>query len=113
MAPKKNATAPAPSAIPPSVATPAHGQTSASSAPTKQPTKASKSTNTASLRNANDAQDVLLGVWDRYVQQTPQRVKLIDVFMAFLIVVGALQFVYCVIAGNYVCLPSCSLDTLK
>jgi hypothetical protein len=29
-------------------------------------------------------------------------VKLIDVFMAFLVVVGGLQFVYCVLVGNYV-----------
>lgn len=36
---------------------------------------------------------------------TPQRTKLIDVFMSFLVVVGVLQFVYCVIAGNYVCIP--------
>jgi len=28
-------------------------------------------------------------------------VKLIDAFMAFLVVVGGLQFVYCVIGGNY------------
>ena len=28
--------------------------------------------------------------------------KLIDVFMAFLVVVGGLQFVYCVLVGNYV-----------
>ena len=41
-------------------------------------------------------------MWDRYVQDTPQRVKLIDVFMTFLIFVGALQFLYCVIGGNYV-----------
>lgn len=27
--------------------------------------------------------------------------KLIDVFMAFLVVVGGLQFVYCVLVGNY------------
>lgn len=33
---------------------------------------------------------------------TPQRVKLIDAFMAFLVVVGVLQFVYCVLVGNYV-----------
>lgn len=33
---------------------------------------------------------------------TPQRVKLIDAFMAFLVVVGGLQFVYCVVVGNYV-----------
>lgn len=30
--------------------------------------------------------------------------KLIDVFMAFLVVVGGVQFVYCVLAGNYVSL---------
>lgn len=36
------------------------------------------------------------------MDKTPQRVKLLDAFMAFLIVVGVLQFVYCVLAGNYV-----------
>ena len=37
-----------------------------------------------------------------YVDTTPQRTKLLDAFMAFLVVVGGLQFVYCVLAGNYV-----------
>jgi hypothetical protein len=36
------------------------------------------------------------------VEETPQRAKLIDVFMGFLLVVGGLQFLYCVLAGNYV-----------
>lgn len=27
---------------------------------------------------------------------------LLDVFMAFLVLVGGIQFVYCVVAGNYV-----------
>jgi hypothetical protein len=44
-------------------------------------------------------------VWNNYVEKTPQRVKLIDAFMLFLIVVGALQFGYCVLAGNYVSVP--------
>ncbi|KAF8453492.1 DAD/Ost2, partial [Terfezia claveryi] len=39
--------------------------------------------------------------WDSYVTSTPQRTKLVDVFMGFLVVTGILQFVYCVIAGNY------------
>ena len=38
-----------------------------------------------------------------YRDTTPQRTKLLDAFMAFLVAVGALQFVYCVLAGNYVC----------
>lgn len=47
-------------------------------------------------------QKIAVGVWNDYVDKTPQRVKLIDAFMAFLVVVGGLQFVYCVLAGNYV-----------
>lgn len=103
MAPKKNAAAPAPSQIPPSTAKPSHGQTSASSQPTKPIAASAKATSTKStVRNSTDAQEIALAVWDRYVQDTPQRVKLIDVFMIFLIFVGALQFLYCVIGGNYV-----------
>lgn len=30
---------------------------------------------------------------------------LLDAFMAWLVVVGGIQFVYCVLAGNYVCFP--------
>ena len=44
-----------------------------------------------------------------YLDTTPQRTKLLDAFMAFLVAVGALQFVYCVVAGNYVRLFSCGL----
>ncbi|CAD0024974.1 unnamed protein product [Aureobasidium pullulans] len=102
MAPKKNAAAPAPSQTPPSTAKPSHGQTSASSQPTKPIAASAKATSTKStVRNSTDAQEIALAVWDRYVQDTPQRVKLIDVFMTFLIFVGALQFFYCVIGGNY------------
>ena len=50
-----------------------------------------------------NASEVLGSIWQKYVDETPQRTKLIDVFMAFLVVVGILQFVYCVIVGNYVC----------
>lgn len=53
-------------------------------------------------------QDVLAGIWEKYVSKTPQRVKLLDTFMAFLVLVGALQFVYCVLVGNYVSFLCCS-----
>lgn len=48
---------------------------------------------------------VIYNVWNHYVKTTPQRTKLLDLFMLFLVVVGALQFVYCVLAGNYVSPP--------
>jgi oligosaccharyltransferase complex subunit epsilon len=103
MAPKRNAREPTPS-------TTGTTQTSATSG-TSTPLKAaaapvavtpSKSSTKPTSANQN-AQDIALGIWKNYLDTTPQRTKLIDVFMAFLVVVGALQFVYCVLVGNYVC----------
>ncbi|KAF2253482.1 defender against death DAD protein [Trematosphaeria pertusa] len=48
-----------------------------------------------------DAHEIVHGVWSKYVDKTPQRVKLLDSFMAFLVVVGALQFIYCCLVGNF------------
>jgi oligosaccharyltransferase complex subunit epsilon len=58
-----------------------------------------------SSSGANSAQDILQGIYNKYVTKTPQRVKLLDTFMAFLVVVGALQFLYVVLVGNFVRLP--------
>jgi hypothetical protein len=110
MAPKKNiSTTPSPSAIPTSAAKPTAGVTSASGQPTRAANKPSSTTTSSSMssnngqvRNAQDLQNIGLGVWNKYVDQTPQRVKLLDAFLIFLMAVGVLQFVYCVIAGNFV-----------
>jgi oligosaccharyltransferase complex subunit epsilon len=56
----------------------------------------------SSNKNNQSPAEIALGIWENYLDITPQRTKLIDVFMAFLVVVGVLQFAYCVIAGNYV-----------
>jgi hypothetical protein len=56
----------------------------------------------ASSKNSGSAQDIVQGIWNNYLKKTPQRVKLLDSFMAFLVVVGALQFLYCLIVGNFV-----------
>jgi len=68
------------------------------------PTSTSKKapSSTSGVKSTQDVQQIVQGIWTNYMQKTPQRVKLIDAFMAFLVVVGGLQFVYCVIAGNYV-----------
>jgi len=93
MAPKRNAREPTPS----STGTTQSSSTAASTVPSI-PTKAS-----IKASNNQSPQAIALGIWQNYLDTTPQRTKLIDVFMAFLVVVGVLQFVYCVIAGNYVC----------
>ncbi|CZS94612.1 related to apoptotic cell death regulator DAD1 [Rhynchosporium agropyri] len=95
MAPKRSARDRTPS----SASTTQTSVTSADSVPAvSTPSKSSlKSTNS----NNQSPQQIALGIWRNYLDKTPQRTKLIDVFMSFLVVVGVLQFVYCVIAGNY------------
>ncbi|KAI1142981.1 defender against death DAD protein [Hypoxylon sp. FL0543] len=82
MAPKKSAAAT-------SAATPA--SPAPSTAPTASPSTVAKAS----------ASEVAWNIVDYYQKTTPQRTKLIDVFMAFLVLVGGLQFAYCVLAGNY------------
>lgn len=92
MAPKRNA-----------AAVPKISQTTAERPITTVP-QATVATKISKKNNQSlNAGEVLNSIWQKYVDETPQRTKLIDVFMAFLVVVGVLQFVYCVIVGNYVC----------
>jgi oligosaccharyltransferase complex subunit epsilon len=73
------------------------------SAPTGAPTTTSTPARSSKpSSSAADAQDILQGIWNKYVSKTPQRVKLLDTFLAFLVVVGALQFFYVVLVGNFV-----------
>jgi oligosaccharyltransferase complex subunit epsilon len=87
----------------------------ASSTETVQPATSSFTSSTtassSSLHKQTEVQKIVQHVWDNYVEKTPQRVKLIDAFMAFLVIVGGLQFVYCVIGGNYVCIHKTSEST--
>lgn len=69
--------------------------------PSFTPSKPSSSTSSTSS-SQQSAQEILTSLWNNYLNTTPQRVKLIDVFMGFLVVVGGLQFLYCVLVGNYV-----------
>ncbi len=97
MAPKKNAAAAA-AASTASEKRPVT-PTTASATP-----KRSSATLTTAKGGAAASWDVVFqNIYTHYMKETAQRTKLIDVFLAFLVVVGALQFAYCVLAGNYVC----------
>ncbi|KAG7005977.1 aromatic amino acid aminotransferase C56E4.03 [Physcia stellaris] len=82
--------------------------TSSTSAPSSSltsaftPTKSSSTSSSSNAASIGDAQEILNDLWRNYLKETPQRVKLIDVFMGFLVTVGVLQFVYAVVGGNYV-----------
>ncbi|KAL2433273.1 hypothetical protein ABEF95_003195 [Exophiala dermatitidis] len=64
-------------------------------------TTAAKPVSQSSLSSRSSAQEIIVHVWNRYLQDTPSRTMLLDVFMAFLVVIGGVQFLYCVVAGNY------------
>ena len=56
----------------------------------------------AGAAGAGSAQDIVRSAWARYAATTAARTQLLDAFLAFLVGVGALQFVYVVLVGNYV-----------
>ncbi|XWW93430.1 hypothetical protein V2A60_001363 [Cordyceps javanica] len=91
MAPKKNAAA----------ATAATTSTEKQAAAQTTPIAAAKRPSTNTTGDATSWDVVFQNIYTHYVKETAQRTKLIDVFLAFLVVVGALQFAYCVLAGNY------------
>jgi hypothetical protein len=69
---------------------------------TTTPFYTSSSKPSTSLSSRSSPQEIALHVWDEYLQTTPSRTFLLDAFMAFLVVVGAVQFLYAVLFGNYV-----------
>ncbi|KAE8373127.1 DAD/Ost2 [Aspergillus bertholletiae] len=77
---------------------PAKRTAAATAAPTV--TK-SLSSGPKTLTANSSVSDIIHHVWQQYLSTTPQRTMLLDVFMAFLVLVGGIQFVYCVVAGNY------------
>lgn len=93
MPPKKPAQPPA-SKPPAAVASPAPAVAVREPRPT---------TSIQTLSNKSSPQEVALHVWHRYLDDTPKRTMLLDVFMLFLVLVGAVQFLYCLLVGNYVC----------
>lgn len=91
---------------------------STSSTPRTPSTPSQSSTQTTSLskpssskQRSQSAQDILAKTWDNYWSKTAQRTKLTDAFMAFLVVVGGVQFLYCLVVGNYV--SSCFFGWLE
>ncbi|KKA17794.1 Oligosaccharyl transferase subunit Dad1 [Rasamsonia emersonii CBS 393.64] len=75
--------------------------TTATTTTTTTSSSSSSSSGPVSLSPNSPPQVIIQHIWQRYIQQTPPRTFLLDAFMAFLVVVGAVQFVYCVLAGNY------------
>ncbi|KAL1956700.1 hypothetical protein VTO42DRAFT_6850 [Malbranchea cinnamomea] len=71
-------------------------------APSKSPASFSMISSTPTpFTDKSTPREIVLGIWQRYILQTPQRILLLDAFMGFLAVVAVVQFIYCILAGNY------------
>ncbi|RKF81737.1 Dolichyl-diphosphooligosaccharide--protein glycosyltransferase subunit dad-1 [Golovinomyces cichoracearum] len=77
-------------------------------APKRSAREATNLTNTASKTSATDNNNehqtpykIALGIWRNYIESASLRTNIVDVFMAFLFIVGVFQFIYCIMAGNY------------
>ncbi|EMR61706.1 hypothetical protein MGN70_009831 [Eutypa lata] len=89
---KKSASAAAAAAAPTASTTTADSGATSTTTTTQMVTKGSAS---------SSIQQTIFTVIQNYQKTTPQRTKLLDAFLGFIAVVGALQFVYCVLAGNF------------
>ncbi|EPE04766.1 dad family protein [Ophiostoma piceae UAMH 11346] len=75
--------------------------TAATTTVTPSTTTSTPAPKTTPATSSNAFQNVFDNLLQHYLKATPQRTKLLDAFMAFLVAVGVLQFLYCVLAGNY------------
>ena len=60
------------------------------------PKSSSKSSSAPSETSA-----AVSALWKSYLNQTPERLKFIDAFLAFIVLSGVMQFAYCVLVTNY------------
>ncbi|KAJ5893761.1 hypothetical protein N7495_005452 [Penicillium taxi] len=78
-----------------------HAASTTSAPVSSTPTTTTLSSGPVTLKSNASPVDIAANVWQQYITSTSQRTLLLDAFMVFLVLVGGLQFVYCVLAGNY------------
>lgn len=97
MAPRRHAA----SSTAPAAASSSAPPSSTTTTTKPSPKTTAPSLTTTSLSSTSSPQEIVRHIWRRYLEQTPQRTLLLDAFLAFLVLVGVIQFAYCVLAGNY------------
>lgn len=85
--------------------TPAKPTPSTPSATKQTPSQSTSILATKTLSTRSSPQEIAIHVWNKYIQETPSRTLFLDVFLLYIALNGAVQFIYCIIGGNYVCLP--------
>lgn len=44
---------------------------------------------------------VVVSLWEEYKRRTPQKLKIIDLFLVYIVVTGIIQFVYVALVGTF------------
>lgn len=44
---------------------------------------------------------VLRSLWGEYSLRTPQKLKLVDAYLAYIMATGIIQFLYCLLVGTF------------
>lgn len=44
---------------------------------------------------------VVKSFWDDYRSKTPQKLKIVDAYLAYIMVTGIVQFAYCALVGTF------------
>ncbi|KAI6035548.1 defender against death DAD protein [Pisolithus orientalis] len=50
---------------------------------------------------ASETSVALSAMWKSYIQNTPDRLKIVDAFLVFIMFSGIMQFAYCVLVTNF------------
>ena len=83
----------------------APSQASSKTSPAAPATKGGSGGSGSSSGSGSVVEQSVRDIAAHYQKTTPQRTKLLDAFMAFLVAVGALQVAYCLLVGNFVRSP--------
>lgn len=44
---------------------------------------------------------VMRRLWEEYSKRTPQKLKLVDAYLAYIMATGIIQFLYCLLVGTF------------
>jgi oligosaccharyltransferase complex subunit epsilon len=63
--------------------------------------KGGKATQRRTTFESSNVDGIQFDVWSQYKKNTPKKMKLIDGFLAYVMMTGIVQFVYCAMVGTF------------
>lgn len=67
----------------------------------KRPAEKGREWDSLSKMSSENLFAVLGKLWQEYQSKTPQRLKLVDAYLAYIMVTGIIQFLYCLLVGTF------------